>query len=95
MSEELNWRRGVAVGRLPCRGDRQRTRGAADVVKSEVRDTLVELEEERERLADTAGSTEDSDLGVLETDDTLAAVRQMVRLPVVCLDPTAIEGFRH
>lgn len=43
-----------------------RTGSATDVVESELSDTGVELEEEGERLADTAGSTEDGDLGELE-----------------------------
>lgn len=43
-----------------------RTRSATDVVESELSDTGVELEKEGERLADTAGSTEDGDLGELQ-----------------------------
>jgi hypothetical protein len=43
-----------------------RTGSATDVVESELSDTGVELEEEGERLADTAGSTEDGDLGELQ-----------------------------
>lgn len=68
----------------------QHTRGTADVVESKIRDTLVELEKERERLSDTAGSTKDGDLGVLKTNYTLAAVRRMVRRPAI---PNPLRGF--
>jgi len=41
------------------------TGSTPDIVESELGNSWVELEEERERLADTASSTEDSDTGVL------------------------------
>jgi hypothetical protein len=41
------------------------TWGAPDIVESELGNSGVELEEEGERLTDTASSTEDSDTGVL------------------------------
>lgn len=44
----------------------QRTRSAADIVESQVCDKGVHLEQQRKRLADTAGSTEDGDLGQLK-----------------------------
>jgi hypothetical protein len=43
----------------------RRTRATTDVVESELAHERVELEEERERLADTAGSAEDGNLGEL------------------------------
>ena len=42
-----------------------RTGGEADVVEGELANARVELEEERERLTDTAGGTKDGDLGGL------------------------------
>lgn len=45
--------------------DDWRTRGEADVVEGELANAGVELEEERERLANATGSTEDGDLGGL------------------------------
>jgi hypothetical protein len=44
-----------------------RTGGEADVVEGELANTRVELEEERERLANTTGGTEDGDLGGLQS----------------------------
>jgi hypothetical protein len=41
------------------------TGSAADVVQSKLSDSGVELEQERERLANATGSTEDSNLGQL------------------------------
>lgn len=41
------------------------TRSTADVVQSKLGDARVELHEHGERLADTAGGTENGDLGVL------------------------------
>lgn len=49
------------------------TGGEADVVERELADARVELEEERERLADTAGSTEDGDLGRLQLTTSACA----------------------
>lgn len=46
---------------------RGRTGSAADVVEGELRDAGVELEEEREGLANAARGTEDGDLGELPT----------------------------
>lgn len=43
----------------------ERTGGATDVVEGQLSDAGVELEEEGEGLADTAGGTEDGDLGKL------------------------------
>lgn len=58
---------GSKVREIRFKQDAERhTWGKPDVVKSEVGDTLVELEKERERLANTTGSTEDGDLGVLQ-----------------------------
>ena len=42
-----------------------RTRGATDVVEGELSDVGVELEEEREGLANAARGTEDGNLGEL------------------------------
>lgn len=42
------------------------TGSAADIVETKLSDTGVLLEEERERLANATGSTEDSNLGELE-----------------------------
>lgn len=42
------------------------TGSAADIVQSKLGDAGVELEEERERLANATGSTEDGNLGQLE-----------------------------
>ena len=44
-----------------------RTRGATDVVESELSHVGVELEEEGQRLSNAAGGTEDGDLGELES----------------------------
>ena len=44
----------------------KRTGPAADVVESELGDAGVQLEQERERLANATGSTEHSDLGELD-----------------------------
>jgi len=41
------------------------TGSTADVVKSEVGNTGVELQQQRERLANTTGGTENGDLGGL------------------------------
>ena len=41
------------------------TGSTADIVQSELSDSGVQLEEQRERLANTTGSAEDSDLGQL------------------------------
>lgn len=41
------------------------TGSATDIVQSKLSDASVELEEERERLANATGSTEDSNLGQL------------------------------
>lgn len=41
------------------------TRSATDIVQSKLSDASVELEEERERLANATGSTEDGNLGQL------------------------------
>jgi len=43
----------------------RRTRGATDVVESELSDSGVELEQEREGLANATGGTEDGNLGEL------------------------------
>lgn len=43
------------------------TRSATDIVKAELSDTGVLLEQERERLANATSSTENSDLGKLLT----------------------------
>jgi len=42
------------------------TWGTLDIVKGELGDTRVELEQERQWLTDTASGTEDCDLGVLQ-----------------------------
>jgi hypothetical protein len=42
------------------------TRTASDVVKGELGDARVELEEEGERLTDTTAGTEDDNLGELD-----------------------------
>jgi hypothetical protein len=41
------------------------TRATADIIESKFRNTRVELEQERERLANATSGTEDSDLGGL------------------------------
>ena len=41
------------------------TGSSSDIVEGEVGDSWVELEQQRQWLADTTGGTEDSDLGVL------------------------------
>jgi len=46
-------------------GHSQRTRTAADVIEGQLGDAGVELEKERQRLADATGGTEDGDLGEL------------------------------
>ena len=43
----------------------RRTRSTADIVESELRNTGVELQQQRERLANTTGGTENGDLGGL------------------------------
>lgn len=43
----------------------RRTGSAADIVESKLSNAGVELEEERKRLANATGSTEDGDLGEL------------------------------
>lgn len=43
----------------------EHTGATTDVVEGEVGDTLVELEEERQRLSNSTSGTEDGDLGVL------------------------------
>lgn len=43
----------------------RRTGSETDIIESKLRDARVELEEQGQRLSDTAGSTEDCDLGVL------------------------------
>jgi len=45
---------------------RSNTRSADNVVQGELADPGVELQEEGERLTDTAGGTEDGDFGGLE-----------------------------
>lgn len=45
--------------------DSMHTGSSADVVEGEVRDTLVELQEEGQRLSNSSGGTENGDLGVL------------------------------
>lgn len=45
---------------------RLHTWGTLDVVKSELGNSWVELQEERQRLANTTGSTEDGNLGGLQ-----------------------------
>jgi hypothetical protein len=49
-----------------CVGGNWLTGRKADVVEGELANPGVELEEERERLADTTGGTEDGDLGGLQ-----------------------------
>jgi hypothetical protein len=44
---------------------RKRTGSSTDVVESKLSHTGVELEEERERLANTTGGTENGNLGKL------------------------------
>lgn len=46
--------------------DAVRTGTAADVVQRKLRDARVELEQQRQRLANAAGSAKDGDLGVLQ-----------------------------
>ena len=46
--------------------ERRRTGGKADVVERQLGDARVQLEQQRERLADTTGGTEDGDLGGLQ-----------------------------
>jgi hypothetical protein len=41
------------------------TGSSADVVEGEVSDTLVELQEEGQRLSNSSSGTENGDLGVL------------------------------
>lgn len=41
------------------------TRSHADIIQGELSHSGVELEQQRERLADTTGSAEDGDLGQL------------------------------
>lgn len=48
-----------------CVVHRKRTGSKADIVEGELSDPGVKLEEQRQRLADTTGSTEDGDLGRL------------------------------
>lgn len=43
-----------------------RTRGTTDIVEGELGDSRVELEEERERLADAASGTKDGNFGELK-----------------------------
>ena len=72
----LMWLRSAAtpvvgeVSKAPITGadswELKHTRAATDVVESELRDTGVELEQEREGLANATGSTEDGNLGGLE-----------------------------
>lgn len=57
---------GVLVS-LSSIGCEVRTGTAADVVQRELRDTRVELEQQRQGLANATGSTEDGDLGVLHS----------------------------
>lgn len=45
---------------------RRRTRATADVIESKLRNTGVELQQERERLANATSGAEDSDLGGLK-----------------------------
>jgi hypothetical protein len=45
---------------------RRRTRATADIIESKLRNTGVELEQERERLANATSGAEDSDLGGLK-----------------------------
>lgn len=55
-----------------------RTRGATDVVESELSDVGVELEEEGQGLANAAGGTEDGDLGELESASNQLSVSQAI-----------------
>ena len=48
--------------------DAVRTGTAADVVQRKLRDARVELEQQRQGLANATGSTKDGDLGVLYSD---------------------------
>ena len=41
------------------------TWGHADIIEGELADPWVQLQQQRERLTDTTGGTEDGDLGVL------------------------------
>ena len=45
-----------------------RTGSTADIVESELRNTGVELQQQRERLANTTGGTENGDLGGLREE---------------------------
>jgi hypothetical protein len=60
-------------------GVRRHTRATADIIESKFRNTRVELEQERERLANATSGTEDSDLGGLKMKmdmvSTLAKLR--------------------
>lgn len=46
--------------------DAVRTGTAANVIQRKLRDARVELEQQRQRLANAAGSAKDGDLGVLQ-----------------------------
>jgi hypothetical protein len=57
------------------------TGATTDIVEGEVRDTLVELEKERQRLSNSAGCAEDGDLGVLFPQATpLTDIHQLERI---------------
>jgi hypothetical protein len=51
----------------------RRTGRKADVVERELADSGVELQEQRQRLADTSGGTEDGDLGRLQAPRSVTA----------------------
>lgn len=53
----------------------RRTRAATDIVQGELSNTGVELHQQRQRLANATGSTEDSDLGGLGGTETISAMR--------------------
>lgn len=48
-----------------ARAPRRHTGSTTDIIEGELRDTGVELQQQRQRLANATGSTEDSDLGGL------------------------------
>lgn len=59
-------RQNQSIARIICDGDgRCLTRATADIVKSKLANTGVELHQQRQRLTDTTGGTEDGDLGGL------------------------------
>ncbi|GAA5230781.1 hypothetical protein GCM10025794_32770 [Massilia kyonggiensis] len=60
---------------------RRRTRATANIIEGKLRNTGVELEQERERLANATSSAENSDLGGLKMKMDMVSTLAKLRGP--------------